>query len=264
MRRMKSDFQVHLPQLSGLTLLVEKSFYARVVQEAKTRQGEWDQVDNLFLHVPKCGGTSTIAALRTVDSRIFYSHEQILKFLRKGLSPPRTISLDHMLIDILLDSGLLSEMRLGQLNTFSIIRDPWARIMSSFRHHSERRIPSETTFGDYVGMVVGKQWSTRFKNEVGLSHAQPARFWLRPSTWKGPKTIFRLEELATLDAFLHNQIGVSGALPRLNVKARHDDSRCYCLTDERAGEFTNWFGSDFALGEYSTERVNAARCGLHR
>jgi hypothetical protein len=262
-RRAVSNFQVSYPSFSNFTLGREQVEYKQLVRWVKKTAVTWEQTTTLFIHIPKCGGTSTLAALEGNDFRVFYSHRLLMKSLQKNLPAPRILSLDHMLLDVLVESELLGQRTLSSLESFTIVRNPWSRLVSSYRHHKGKRLPSSTSFSHYVNRIIGNVWETRFKNEVGLSHAQPAHHWVKPVTWSGPKTILHLEVPEEIQEYLRRTCQVYSPIPKLNVRSQNRELDCYCLSEELEREVIEWFRLDFEIGGYQTARPANSSCARH-
>lgn len=261
-RKTESDFQIAFPGLYSVTMLPEITRYRAVVRMALDKGITWEP-SVIFVHVPKCGGTSVLKALAHTSSTVFYSISQIEHHLKCQRPVGSVLSLDHMSLEILIESGLINQEKLSRLASFAIIRNPWDRLVSAFRHHTERRLPYDTTFETYVSLVVGSKWPTRLRNEIGLSHAQPASEWTKPDYWNGPNKLFRLENLPELHEFLGTDLGIANGLGHYNSKKTVKHSGCYCLNSELETAVRDWYAKDFLIGGYGIQRTKTSLCPQH-
>ena len=175
----------------------------------------------LFIHIPKTGGTSVEESL---DMRAPWQDEnldvcfgliQSLPLLRFGFA---TNFLQHLTFSEL--SVLLGDDLQG-LTPFAVLRDPWTRLLSSFR----RKDPDlcelyrykchgdlhELALEDYVDVA---SW-------LDHPHLRPQWKFLCPSSECVPDPrikLFRQEQMAGLELWLSQRLGTTLQLSVSNVR----------------------------------------------
>lgn len=183
---------------------------------------EWTNLEALFIHIPKCGGTSVNSLFQAHGGAVIYSLDSFTERLhllpRNG---PRLLTLDHLQTDILVSSGLISARTLEAVKSFSIVRNPYTRAVSSFRQHVKMGvIKPSMSFSSYMDFVERQQWDTDRWNVFGLSHANPVRHWLKPKLWRGPNTVLKLEQPQEIEEFLSGVTNADIKLAHLNENRR--------------------------------------------
>lgn len=250
-RRASRSFEVRLPNvaLKAYELAARPSLES--IRKTIVNKGiRWSNLQTLFVHVPKCGGTSMNQLLLRADFEIVMSLDQLKKLIVDGQSEgPRSLSLDHLNTDILISLGLVSKFDLERIVSFSVVRNPYSRVLSSFDFHKKRGFISEKTlFADYLKML-NRNWKTNVRNVFGLSHALPATYFLQPNQWKGPERILQLEDHLALENFMAQTFGEKSSLPHLNLK-RPGAQRL--MSSEDAEKVKHLYREDFVIGSYST------------
>lgn len=216
------------------------------------RQIEWSNLERLFIHVPKCGGTSVNEVLRAERFEIIMSLPQLERLVVEGdRRGPRLLSLDHLSTDILVSLGLLTKSQIERVEAFSIIRNPYSRLLSSYDFHRRYGFVTEkTTFMKYLEKIEAGDWDTESKNVFGLSHALPTSYFLKPKLWEGPKTILRLEDPSSVKDYLEKTAGEKVSLNRRN-QGRSESRRTPHPWEVEV--INRVYHDDFALGDYPKE-----------
>lgn len=99
-----------------------------------------------FQHIPKVGGTSILSQLPEEYTSVLYGEVGKDGFLDIGKKMgskikkrilkkyPSTISLDHMKISDMIESGLISEDKIDSIDLVTLWRDPIDRFLSTCNH----------------------------------------------------------------------------------------------------------------------------------
>lgn len=91
----------------------------------------------IFVHVPKTGGTSIQNALKENQDGVEYTIQSANVPLPNKVSP--IINFAHATLQWLVDGGAMTRERLEAWRVISIMRNPWARLVSGYwaqSHHS--------------------------------------------------------------------------------------------------------------------------------
>lgn len=221
------------------------------------RQIRWVNLENLFIHVPKCGGTSVSEVLQVAGFKIVMSIDELARLVFSGdPKGPRGLSLDHMSADILVTLGLISRSRLSQIETFATVRNPYERLLSAYSHH--RRfgfIRNGISVLEYLEKVESYNWETEWKNVFGLSHALPTTYFLRPALWQGPRTILKIENQSQLVHFLRK---ISGGTDLRHLNSNKKKSQL-ALRPQEVWKIDQMYREDFVLGGYPMSDPDSQR-----
>ena len=174
----------------------------------------------LFVHIPKTGGTSVEECLGMRGS---WQHEnldtcfgliQSVSLLRRGFG---SNFLQHLTFLELCD--LLGDDLLG-LTPFAVLRDPWTRLLSSFRRKDPdlcslfqykcHRDLRDLSFGEYVELA---SW-------LDHPHLRPQWKFLCASGGHFPDPrikLFRLEQMSSLELWLSQYLRRRLLVSRSNV-----------------------------------------------
>lgn len=175
----------------------------------------------LFIHIPKTGGTSVEESL---EIRGPWQHEnldscfgliQSLALLRFGFG---TNFLQHLTFSEL--SVLLGDDLQG-LSPFAVLRDPWTRLLSSYR----RKDPDLCALYRYKchGDLheLGLEEYVEVASWLDHPHLRPQWKFLCPSPECVPDPrirLFRQEQMADLEMWLSQRLGTTIQLSSSNVR----------------------------------------------
>lgn len=130
----------------------------------------------------------------------------------------RGLTLGHQNLDSLVDLGLLLPNKLNNAFSFTIVRNPYTRLVSVWRYLMKLGdVSSATSFDGFVRMVLREQPRPGVYNACGLSLASPMSTWVSQSEWSGPQKIFYFERLAQAVEDLGKRLGIAANFPRVNV-----------------------------------------------
>jgi hypothetical protein len=181
----------------------------------------------VFVHIPKTGGTALSLALedRAMKDDILIGDTpkaQRRRHRLKGLTTRGRLRKHATLSDI---DGLLSLEELSGFFTFTLVRNPWNRVVSYYHwlrqqtfSHSAVTLAKSTDF---------RSFATHGETVASLK-ASPARYYMRRADGAEQCSAYiRLEHFGSDGAPLFDHLGFRPALGRTNTSERHADWRCY-------------------------------------
>lgn len=179
----------------------------------------------LFIHAPKTGGTSMALALeaRAMKDDIMLGDTPKAVRRRKRMKNVETAGRlwkHSTLADL---DGLVTPDELDDLFVFTMVRNPWDRMVSyyswlkeqSFDHVAVHKAKSL----DFEGFVAAPEIATSFTNASATSYVTDAAGLMRAQLF------IRLEHLAADIAPLEAHLGFSLDIPHVNRSARVADYR---------------------------------------
>ncbi len=189
----------------------------------------------LFIHIPKTGGTSMALALEDramADDIMLGDTPKALKRRRrvKGVQTAGRLWKHSRLVDL---PGLVEEEEMRRLFTFTLVRNPWAR-MVSYYHWLRAQ--------SFDHPAVGLARSLDFNHFVAHPHTQTSlgaadygSYVRLPSGEEHCRLFIRLEHLEADIAPLEAHLGFPlTPLPHVNRSARAEDWRSQYDKESRA------------------------------
>jgi hypothetical protein len=243
-------FEVHFPvQAELLDLRRGRAWSKKVAKLVRDEGIQWNQLEHLYVHVPKCGGTSIRAILQQAGFKYVSSTRALLSLVQETKpNGPTALTIDHMRTDLLVELGLVSPELLNRIVSFASVRNPYSRVLSAYRHQLEARIVSRNlSIETYLSRLEKWSGGTAFQNVFGLSHALPASYFLRPKLWSGPRTLLKIEETREIEEFLEQVVGFSVALPH---ERRGSFGAQAFLAPHDLARVTRIYAQDFQLLDY--------------
>ncbi|WP_438991037.1 sulfotransferase family 2 domain-containing protein [Lentibacter sp.] len=181
----------------------------------------------IFVHIPKTGGTSLALALeaRAMRDDLMLGDTPKAQKRRKKLvgAPARGRLWKHStLADI---EGLVSDGEIEQMLCFTLVRNPWDRMVSYYHWLKAQRFEHPAVGAakrlDFGGFL-------RAPEVVGAMKAHPYESYMAGSDGRARQALFiRLEHFAQDSAPLAEHLGFELALPRANASLRERDYRRY-------------------------------------
>ncbi|WP_299777959.1 sulfotransferase family 2 domain-containing protein [uncultured Roseobacter sp.] len=182
----------------------------------------------VFVHIPKTGGTSLAAALeaRAMKDDLLIGDTpkaRKRKSRLKGLQTRGRLWKHATLTDI---DGLLTPEEIGQMFAFTLVRNPWDRVISYYHWLQDQEF-------DHPAVMLSK--SLPFEEflaapliQGSLQHS-PASSYMRDATGAEHCSLYiRLEAFEKDAAPLMDHLGFQLSLPHLNPSRRVVDYRaCY-------------------------------------
>ena len=205
--------------------------------------------DAIFIHVPKTAGTSVEHAIERAKGLVEGNPDRISKrFINRGI-----VSFRHNALPALVQRGLVDPRFVDRSFKFSIVRNPYDRFVSLWRHFQR-----------------GHRWLVDVQIEVfaellAASHLQPVELDYESGLWFfGPQTTWLVDENGRLLAdyvghFEHLESALSdirghipslGGLPHLNKSLVEDDYRKHLSSQETRQIIEHLYRSDLETWNY--------------
>ena len=202
----------------------------------------------IFVHIPKTGGTSMAQALesRAMADDILIGDTPKAHRRRgrlKGLEARGRLWKHATLSDI---DGLLTPAEIADAFTFTLVRNPWDRMVSYYHwlreqsfDHPAVRLAASHDFGAFLEAP---------ETQIAWA-AQPARHYMTTVDGVERCSLYiRLEHLAEDAAPLWSHLGFQLDVPRVNMSARGAYRRYY--SDDQAAIVARIAAEDIARFSY--------------
>ena len=156
----------------------EKSLNA-ILRHSRWETYQWNDVEDIFLHLPKTAGTAIDLQLRALNPErhaVVDSYTAILRWLDDGRPPPKSVRLNHVSPEVLVRSGAVEERRLRDRRVFTVFRNPVERFFSAFHYATSRgHIPPETTPLELLRrlQILGSRHPPFVSKSVGVAFFRP-------------------------------------------------------------------------------------------
>lgn len=225
-----------------------RGWHRQAEQCSKHLRVDWSPV--VFLHVPKCGGTS-VSSLLAGEYGEEYLHlkrlPDLVNFVRNAGRLPAALSLVHLSLDFF-SSVFGNQIRANHFTVFTTTRDPFARFVSQFHHlKRDRRIPRRTTPEQFLRALRARPIKPDTRSRlISLQLAAPQTDYYSP---RMKISKIPIEDLSGLNRVLPFVEGKS--LPELN---RSPERRPYELSTREAGLVREIYAQDFAELRYPSLR----------
>ncbi|MFQ6549712.1 sulfotransferase family 2 domain-containing protein [Aestuariibius sp. 2305UL40-4] len=210
----------------------------------------------IFVHIPKTGGTSMALALeeRAAADDILVGDTPKARRRKKRLKGVKTRGRLWKHSTLAEAEGLLTPDDLDRSLIFTLVRNPWDRMVSYYHWLRAQDFPHPAVplakSTDFAGFVTAPQT----RNALRI----PAAHYMRDSTGTDRADLYiRLENLAEDIPPLNAHLGFSLTLPRSNASDRPRDYRT-AYTDQTAALIADLCAEDIARFGYRFEDGPAA------
>lgn len=188
------------------------------------------RVEALFLHIPKCAGTSINQGL--VSDAGFQRLDEIWAGKSPRLTGVGRLISPHYNIDWLVKNGVLESKLIDEAYTFTVVRNPFLRAISLFKYLRGTDVVSRNwSLVSFLRHVKRENPSNGGCKVARLSQAAPQVHWVRQSYWRGFDDVFSLEELPTWINLLEHRFGAGIQIPRLNTSPETNVALSRTATD---------------------------------
>jgi len=209
--------------------------------------------DAIFVWIPKSAGTSVFGALEQKGAQKLLSVEAIRTlFKHRGI-----VTFGHIYVPALLEEGLLTEDFFLRSYKFTIVRNPFDRVVSLFEYlRSGRWLPKTTTFEIFSRYLEEGAWEDiGLINHDGLSQLSPQVKWITDESGKiFVDQIYRFEDLANCWPSIWHKLGVNGPTPQLAALNRSQRGPVSDYFSNRTIEVVQKvYAEDFTVLDYSAE-----------
>jgi len=187
----------------------------------------------VFVHIPKTGGTSLAQALETRAARddilIGDTPKALLRKKRiAALTPQGRLWKHSTLADI---DGVLSMQELAGMFTFTLVRNPFDRVVSYYEWLRAQRF-------DHPSVVLAHRvdfgsFLADHQTQKSLKEAPAASYMLRADGVTQCSAYIRLEHFERDAAVLWSHLGFELGIPHLNASKRAPDYRDYYTASAR-------------------------------
>lgn len=209
----------------------------------------------IFIHIPKCAGTSVERILQIKDEKDFYTEkltsnilaELALKnFTDEDYKICASKNKQHYTYKEL--SKILSEDILKNFTKFSIVRNPYDRLVSEY-YFREKSVKLHKNFEDFAKNVLKLNRFTRNWLYDGHLETQSSYLINEENNFNSIDKIFKFEKLNECAAFL---TGVTGDknMPHLRKTSNRKPYEEY-YTQELKEIVYNFYKEDFINFNYS-------------
>lgn len=253
LRRSRYRIERESPRLSQIVFPIHYLLFLLIRFYVLASRSRWNQIELLFIHIPKTGGSTMNQVLRQfglVEVRSLYSlWQQIRLGPREG---PRILTLNHIEPDLLIRIGLCTRETLETASSFAVLRNPYYRTWSAYRHLTRvpgRRLKTGVLLSELISLMHRHTYRTRLDKSFGPSHASPQSQWIKSDLWDGPKHIFNLEKPEEIEAFLSEFFSQPVRLHQANVGIGSPELP---VPFPCTAKFLSVYADDFQYGHYSS------------
>lgn len=191
----------------------------------------------IFIHIPKCAGTSIESALGHLDNHVGRGGQdhRSIRMIEQPYLTPKTFTSKENLIELIKrqkhhyfddvgnkeNKSVITKDQYSDYFKFTIVRNPWARAFSWYKnvlidkiHRSNHEIMEDTTF---------KEFLTKF---AGRGMLKPQMYWIKNYNGTVPLDyIGRFENLSDEITEITNRLNLKNISLPHKVKGRKGDYR---------------------------------------
>lgn len=198
----------------------------------------------IFIHIPKCGGTSIEAMLAPEVDITQLDREHGV-----GYDPVSQLHLQHATPLELIGTGLVTPEEWNTFFKFTIIRNPWARTVSDY-HWLKKHSRVKGKFKDYLLRKRG--FANLFESENinhRRDHFYPQSMFLETGDHTPIDRIIRLEDLQNESSSLLSDLNMTErSIPHHNKGVSGKKHYSHYFTPKNIQRFEATYAADLALG----------------
>jgi hypothetical protein len=207
----------------------------------------------IFVWVPKCAGTSIFTAMEKHGAQKMLSIDTIATyFQQRGV-----VTFGHIYVPALIESGLVTANFFRSSYKFTIVRNPFDRLVSLYEYLKRLKfLPKTTTFDIFFEYVGARAWEDiGLINHDGLNQLNPQTAWILDAAGTiFVDRIYRLEDLSYEWSDIWTRIGMPGKPPPLDVLNRSERKPVSHYFSDRQIKITQEiYCNDFAKLGYSLD-----------
>ena len=207
----------------------------------------------IFVWIPKSAGTSVFAAMEKHGAQKLLSTQAIAAYFRqKGV-----VTFGHIYVPALIQSGLVTHNFFQSSYKFTIVRNPFDRLVSLYEYLKRMNfLPKTTTFDIFCEYVRARAWEDiGLINHDGLNQLHPQTTWILDAMGKVfIDDIYRFEDLSNQWSEIWTRVGMPGKPPPLDILNRSERkpvSEYFC--DRQIEIIQEVYRNDFAQFGYSSD-----------
>ncbi len=215
----------------------------------------------IFIHIPKCAGTSIESALGHMDNHVGRGGQdhRSIRMIEKPYITPKSLASKENIIELIKrqkhhyfddvgndeNKSIITKKQYQDYFKFAIVRNPWARAFSWYKnvvidkvHLNNHGITSDTTFKEFL------------KQFVGQGMLKPQIYWIKNYAGAVPLDyIGRFENLSDEISEISNRLNLKNFSIPHKVKGRKGDYRSH-YDEELHDIILNVYRDEIELFEY--------------
>ena len=195
----------------------------------------------LFIHIPKTGGTSILRSLPMAKATWDHMDKSILKEFNKSqyVEFPWYNSFAKHIPYSYMDSNIIQSYN----KIFSVVRNPWSRLVSLYNYTFSERMKSSIGTSYFQDFLFWDEFLDRmdsYVEDLNFFCNHPYDQWACQEKWLGLKVDVLRYECLNYD--LNRYLGKSIRLEMVNTTKKVDYKSYY--TNEQRDRVEKWFQRD--------------------
>lgn len=218
-------------------------------------------IEALHIHCPKTGGTALRNAMMQDENSDRYGQRNPKLLDAAADNLPRIISFSHWRPAGLIENGYVTRNQLDQWLVFSVLRNPWARLVSGYFAGVQHPRPANRKFFEDMSFTtfdVFAEWAVTSR-EVPF----PRKSGMKEAEWTHPQCLwFVVDGECVIDELMRTEtltqewekfrikLGIESQLHPASNASRHEHYRTY-YTKRLRNLVGDYYADDIAMGNYS-------------
>lgn len=171
----------------------------------------------IFSHIPKCGGTTVLHWIaENLPMWTYRSQSHIPK-----KAPPEgnfALYAGHLPISALVNDGLYTRDQIGNVFSFTFVREPLSRVTSLFHQHvSSAKQKVATDIDSFIEQLSERRDDPSWGTPALRLMAKPSSFWVYPVGGPWVRQVYKLEEFDHAILDLSNRLDIPPKPKRMNL-----------------------------------------------